>query len=114
MTQAVGRRSFTAETWVLLWATCETCGEQSVNGTGLTPSTWVFSVSIIPPQYHTHRQLTTFYTCQKNIRLLTKPGILHTKHSVSDMWEHWTENYCHIMFVVCQLRAKAVERIEYF
>jgi hypothetical protein len=72
------------------------------------------SVSIIPPKFHAHRQLTAFYTCQKNISLLLKPEIFHTKHSVSDMREHWTENYYHIMFVVCQLRAKAVERIEYF
>ena len=68
------------------------------------------SVSIIPPKFHAHRQLTAFYTCQKNT--LTYPGIPQTKHSCFGYAGTLDRKFFHIMFVVCQLRAKAVERTE--
>ena len=44
MTQEVSRRSLTAEARVLSQASpCEICDEQSVTGTGFSPSTSVFS-----------------------------------------------------------------------
>jgi hypothetical protein len=55
MAQEVSRRPLTSEARVRSqFSLCGICGGQSGTGTGLSSSTSLFSVSIIPPSLHTH------------------------------------------------------------
>jgi len=110
MSQAVSCRPFTVEVWVLLRATCEICSEQSVSETGLYPNTWVFFC-----HYHSTKApcLSAAY-CFLHLSDEYTPANETWNHFVSDMQEHRTENYCHFIFVVCQLRVKAAERCDIY
>ena len=58
--QAVSRRPLTSEARVRSqFSLCGICGGQSGTGTGLSSSTSLLSVSIIPPSLHTHSNLST-------------------------------------------------------
>jgi hypothetical protein len=59
MVLAVCRGSLTADARVQSQASaCGICGEQSGTGTGFSPSTWVYPVSIIPPMLRTRSSIT--------------------------------------------------------
>jgi hypothetical protein len=63
MAQAVSCRPFTAGARIrALISSCDICGEQSGSGTGFSPSSSAFSVSIIPPWF----SILTYRLVMKN------------------------------------------------
>jgi hypothetical protein len=78
MAKAVSPRSLTTEAWVRSFIIpCEICGGQGDTGTDFSPITSVSPVSIITSMLHSHLQLNTFYSCQKDKR--AKHGNLQAK-----------------------------------
>jgi hypothetical protein len=93
MTQAVYRRSLTAEVRIRFHAyPCEICSGQSGTGTGFFfLSALHFSpVSIIPPVLHTHLHLQVDLT-RRTIGL--RLGNLKKKVVLSERADHWIDKY---------------------
>jgi len=68
-------------------SSCEICGGQSGNGTGLSQSTQVYTVNFIPPVFSVHLHLHVAHSRRASGR---GRGTFELSKTISEMGVHWT------------------------